>query len=187
MGASTRSAVWRHLLPGAEFAALPREGLGLELIRGEIAALPPAFDDHGEASASVMALLGEYVRSQGLGGMYAATGFLIAEHPDTMRAPDLAFIQTNRVPSPGTPGWVRVMPDLVAEVVSSGDRTTEVAEKVRMWLDASGRLVWIVYPSRRAIEVVRPDEPALVLHDGDQLHGYDVVPGFACPIGQVFA
>jgi hypothetical protein len=56
-----------------------------------------------------------------------------------------------------------------------------------MWLDAGVRLVWIVCPTRRVIEVVRPDEPALVLHDGDQLDGYDVVPDFACPVGQVFA
>ena len=149
--------------------------------------MPPAFDDHGEASASVMAVLGEYVRSQRLGRMYAAAGFLIAEYPDTVRAPDLAFIQTDRMPPPATPGWVRVMPDLVAEVVSSGDRTTEIAEKVRMWLDAGGRLVWIVYPTRRVIEVMRPNEPALVLHEEDKLDGYDVVPGFTCPVGQVFA
>ena len=182
------SAVPRHLLTAAEFAALPREGLRLELIRGEISAMPPAFDDHGTITGGLTVLLGHYVLTSGLGRIYAAeTGFLIAQNPDTVRAPDLAFIQADRVPPPGAPGWVRVMPDLVAEVVSSGDRTTEVAEKVRMWLDADVRLVWIVYPTRRVIEVVRPGEPALVLHDGDQLDGYDVVPGFACPVGQVFA
>jgi len=83
-----------------------------------------------------------------------------------VRAPDLAFIAENRMPPRGVPGWVCVVPDLVAEVVSSGDRTTEVGEKVRMWLDAGVRLV---------------------LPEGTMLDGGDVVPGFSCPISEIFA
>jgi len=182
------SAVPRHLLTADEFAALPREGLRLELIRGEIVAIAPAFDDHGEVSMRLGILLGHYILTHGLGKTYAAeTGFLLAENPDTVRAPDFAFTAAERAPARGAPGWVRVVPDLVAEVVSSGDRPSEVAEKVRMWLDAGVRLVWVVYPSRRVIEVYRAGQPTLVLHDGDSLDGGDVVPGFTCPVSEVFA
>ena len=79
------------------------------------------------------------------------------------------------------------MPDLAAEVVSSGDRTSAIGEQVRMWLDAGVRLVWVVYPTPRIAEVWRVGEPTLVLHENDQLAGYDVVPGFTCPIAQFFA
>lgn len=181
------SAVKKHLLTADEFAALPSDGLRLELIRGELVAMAPAFDDHGETAMSLSILLGQYVRANKLGRMYAAeTGFLIAENPDTVRAPDMAFIATDRLPPKGPPGWVRVMPDLVAEVVSSGDRPAEIAEKVQMWLDAGVKLVWVLYPTRQVIEVHQPNQGVLTLPAGATLEGGTVVPGFACPVSQIF-
>jgi Uma2 family endonuclease len=81
---------------------------------------------------------------------------------------------------------VLVVPDLVAEVVSSGDRTTEVAETVQMWLDAGVRLVWVLYPTRHTVEMYRSEQPMLTLPDSATLDGGDVVPGFSCPVSQVF-
>ena len=178
----------QHLLTAEEFAALPREGLRLELVRGEIRAMPPAFDDHGETAMLIGIELGIYVVTHKLGKVYAAeTGFLIAQDPDTVRAPDFAFIRADRVPPKGPkPGWVRVMPDLVVEVVSSGDRATEVAEKTQTWLAAGVRLVWVVYPTRKVIEVHRPGQAVLALGVDDALDGYDVVPGFTAPVARVF-
>jgi Uma2 family endonuclease len=181
------SAVPKHLLTAEEFAALPSNGLRLELIRGEIVAMPPAFEDHGVTAGRLNSLLGHYVLTQNLGQVYAAeTGFLISENPDTVRAPDLAFTSASRVAPRAVARWVRVIPDFVAEVVSSGDRPTEIAEKVQMWLDAGVRLVWVLYPTRRVVEVHRPGEAAVVLTDGATLDGEDVVPGFSCPVAQVF-
>lgn len=119
--------------------------------------------------------------------MYAAeTGFLIAENPDTVRALDFAFIQSSRVtPETVAPTWVSVIPDLVLEVVSTGDRETEVASKTRMWLDAGVGLVWVVYPARREIVIHRTDS-ATTLAETDTLTGEDVVPGFALPVAEVF-
>lgn len=181
------SAQPKHLLTAEEFAALPREGLRLELIRGEIVAMPPTFDDHGEVALRLAVLLGQYVLANNLGRMYAAeTGFLIATNPDTVRAPDLAFIASGRLPPRGTPGWVRVIPDLVAEVVSSGDRASEIADKVRMWLDAGVQMVWVLSPGRQVVEVHRQGRPVVILHDGDTLDGADVVSGFTAAVSAVF-
>ena len=181
------SAVKKHLLTADEFAALPRNGLRLELIRGEIVAMAPAFDDHGETAMSLSILLGQYVRTNKLGRMYAAeTGFLIAENPDTVRAPDMAYIATDRMPPKGPPGWVRVMPDLVAEVVSSGDRPAEISEKVQMWLDAGVKLVWVLYPTRQVIEVYQPNQAPVTLTGGAMVDGGSVVPGFSVPVAHIF-
>lgn len=182
------TTISQYLLNADEFAALPREGLRLELVRGEIHAMPPAFEDHGETAMMIGILLGHYVVTHRLGKVYAAeTGFLIARDPDTVRAPDAAFIQTDRLPKQkAQPRWVPIIPDLVVEVVSSGDRTSEVGEKVQMWLDAGVRLIWVARPALRTIEVYRPGEAALPLGDGDSLDGYDVVPGFTAPVSQVF-
>ena len=173
-------------LTAREFAALPNDGLRLELVRGEIVAMPPAFGDHGIAAGRLGGLVGQYIISHDLGSVLAATGFELA--PDTVRAPDVAFIQASRV-TPDAIGrdWGRVMPDLVVEVVSSGDRPGEIGNKVRMWLDAGVRLAWVVYPTRRTIVVHRPGADTIPLGVADQLDGMDVVPGFTAPVAAIFA
>ncbi len=177
------------LLTAEEFAALPSEGLRLELIRGEMRAMPPAFADHGDTVGALHVILGAYIRAQHLGKIYGAeTGFLLARNPDTVRAPDIAFIQTSRLtPETSAPNWNPVVPDMVVEVVSSRDREREIAEKVQMWLDAGVRMVWVVYRVRRVIEVFRPEQPAIILSERDSLDGMDVVPGFATPVAEIFA
>lgn len=133
-------------------------------------------------------VLGQYVLAQNLGETYGAkTGFLIARDPDTVRASDLAFIQPSRMPPLSSEdGWVRVIPDLVVEVVSSGGRTTGVAEKIQMWLDAGVHLIWVARPALRTIEVYRPGAPMLTLSESNSLDGYDIVPGFTASVSQIF-
>lgn len=132
-------------------------------------------------------LLGQYVLANNLGRMCAAeTGFLIAENPDTVRAPDLSFTSASRVSPRPASDWVRVMPDLVAEVVSSGDRPAEIAEKVQMWLEAGVKLVWVVYPTRQVIEVYQLNQATITLTAGERIDGGHVVPGFSVPVAQVF-
>lgn len=180
------SAIPKHLLTAEEFATLPHEGLRLELIKGEPLPRPLADDLHGEAAAALAVLVGSFIRRLGLGRAYVATGFHIASGPDTVLGADFAFIAASRVPVRGKPGWVRVIPDLVAEVVSSGDRPQEAAEKIQMWLDVGVRMVVVLYPPRRVVEVYRPGEAVLELRDDDTLEGGDVVPGFAIAVSELF-
>jgi Uma2 family endonuclease len=177
-----------RLLTAEELAALPTEGLRLELVRGELVAMPPTQGNHGTPAMRLGGLLTHHILTHDLGEVYAAeTGFLIERNPDTVRAPDFAFIAKERVtPETDAPTWVPVAPDLVVEVVSSGDRESEVVIKVQMWLDAGVRLVWVVYPQRREVVVHRPGRPPAVLAVSDTISGEDVVPGFSCPVAQVF-
>lgn len=178
----------QHLLTAEEFAALPHEGLRLELVRGEIHAMPPAFGVHGEAAMRLGAALGHHVLSYRLGALYAATGFLVERKPDSVRAPDIAFVQSGSAPTRNErPGWMRVMPDAAVEVVCPCDRVADIPEKIAMWLDVGAQLVWVVYPTRKMIEVHRPGQPVLALGVDDALDGYDVVPGFTAPVARVFA
>jgi len=177
-----------RLLTADELAALPTEGLRLELVRGELVAMPPTQGDHGTSAMRLGALVGHYILTHDLGEVYAAeTGFLIERNPDTVRAPDFAFIAKERVtPETDAPTWVPVVPDLVVEVVSSGDRESGVATKVQMWLDAGVRLVWVVYPQRREVLIHHPGRPPAVLAVSDTISGEEVVPGFSCLVAQVF-
>jgi len=181
------STLSRHLLTAKEFAALPFGDMRYELVRGEIVTMPPAFEDHGETSSRLEILLGHHILTNKLGKTYTAeTGFLVGRDPDTVRAPDFAFIQQSRLPgSVSAPRWVPVMPDLVVEVISSGDRPAEIADKVTMWLDAGVRMVLVVMPGARTIEVHRPGQPFWTLRDGDTFDGDDVLPGFSAPISHL--
>jgi len=123
-----------------------------------------------------------------LGEVYAAeTGFLLSRNPDTVRAPDCAYIQASRVtPEAMAAFWNPVIPDLVVEVVSSGDRPKAIAEKVSMWLDAGVRLVWVAYPARREVVAHRPGQPEMTYTERETLNGFDVLPGFTAPISDIF-
>ncbi len=146
------------LLSAEDFAALPHDSLRLELVRGEILARPPGFGDHGVAVAQISFPLAAHICRQKLGLGYAAgTGFLLSRNPDTVRAPDFAFIQSSRLTPAATAAfWNPIVPDLVVEVASSGDRPKAIVEKVSMWLDAGVRLVWVAYPARREVVAPRP-------------------------------
>ncbi len=182
------SSVPKHKLTAEEFASLPLEGLRSELIEGEIHTMPPTFEDHGEFTMRLSIILGRYIMDQRLGKLYAAeTGFLLARNPDTVRAPDIAFIRQGRLPSTrSAPRWVPVIPDLVVEVASSRDRPVEVRQKAAMWLDVGVRMVWVVLPGERAVEVYRAGEAVMQLVESATLDGADIVPGFSTPVAAIF-
>ena len=178
----------QRLLTAEEFAALPLGEMRSELIEGVLHTMPPAFEDHSESTARLTIILGHFVLTHDLGTMYAAeTGFLIARNPDTVRAPDIAFTRKERVSSDSpAPRWVPVIPDLVVEVASSGDRPSELRQKAAMWLEAGVRLVWVALPAQRLIEVYRAGLPVTMLDEAATLDGANVVPGFSTPVAAIF-
>ncbi|MGH7645855.1 MAG: Uma2 family endonuclease, partial [Gemmatimonadales bacterium] len=71
----------------------------VELVRGALVVREPAGGRHGRVTMLLAARLVDHVRAQGLGAVYAAeTGFTLARDPDTVRAPDIAFMSRARLP-----------------------------------------------------------------------------------------
>lgn len=165
-----------------DLLGLRMPGKRTELVAGRLLIREPAGLRHGRIAAELAIQLGAYVRDRSLGRVYAAeTGFKLATDPDTVRAPDVAFISRERAPDPEPEGYPELAPDLVAEVLSPGDRPGEVLAKVADWLNAGSRLVWVVDPRRRFIRVYRQDgSESVVTEDGTYSVGEDVVPGFTC-------
>ena len=90
-------------------------------------------------------IVGSYVRTHALGAVFGQdTGFQIASDPDTVRAPDLAFVDRARVAQIAWRGYAALAPDLVAEILSPDDRPGEVLSKVGEWLEAGVRLGWVI-------------------------------------------
>ena len=157
-----------------------------ELVRGVLAVCEPAGSRHGLVTMNLGAELAVYAKHTGAGGVYAAeTGFKLASNPDTVRAPDIAFVTRDRLPPPATTGYPALAPDLAVEVLSPGDRPGEVLAKVADWLTAGTRLVWTVDPERRVARVYRHDGSETLVTAEDALEGEDVLPGFACSLESI--
>lgn len=161
-------------------------GKQVELVRGRLVVKEPPGYLHATVVARLAAELVHYVRAQNLGQVVAGDpGFTLARNPDTVRAPDLAFVQRARVPDPLPVAFAEFAPDLAVEVLSPHDRPGETLSRVGDWLNAGTHLVWIVDPARRQARVYRQDGTQAVLSDTEELVGEDVIPGFACSIASV--
>ena len=163
-------------------------GKWTELIRGHLVVREPPSTWHGIVSARLSYLVGDFVFKNRLGVLCGQdTGFKIASEPDTVRAPDLAFLSTARAAHVGRRGYAAIAPDLVAEVVSPGEARGELLAKVGDWLDAGVRLVWVIDPGRGEAHVHRPDGSLTVVAADGVLDGEDVLPGFMCTLADVLA
>ena len=167
---------------------MPDDGFQYELVRGELRKTGPAGYVHGKLAMSVGARLWAYVKANGLGEVYGAeTGFKLGTDPDHVRAPDAAFVRSERVEAAGDAGgFFPGAPDIAVEVVSPSDRYSQVEEKVADWLDAGAQAVIVVDPSRRAVKVHRSLGDAVVLTEEDVLSVEDVVPGWQMSVEEVF-
>jgi Uma2 family endonuclease len=128
------------------------------------------------------------VKANKLGVVFGAeTGFKIASSPDTVRAPDIAFVRRERIPESGIPKefWPGA-PDLAVEVLSPGDRIKAVEEKVGDWLASGASAVWVVDPKRKSVTVYRSLKDTQTLLEDDELDGQTVVPGFRCRVADIF-
>lgn len=180
-----------------ELLALGDAGWRHELIEGRLVRMPPTGGGHGRASVKLSRALDAFVEQHSLGCVTGAeTGFVISPpgEPETVLAPDVAYVRAEHVPARDTPEWDafwRVAPDLVAEITSPSQFRPEMAEKARLWLRAGTRLVWVIWPapSQRQVDVWRPgaDQPVATLGADDTLDGMDVLPGLTLPIARIFA
>jgi Uma2 family endonuclease len=177
-----------QLMTADELERLPDDGLRHQLVRGELRTMPPAGFDHGARIVKLTVPLAQHVEGQRLGVVVGAeTGFVLARNPDTVLAPDIAFVRQERIPAAGNPrGFWDGAPDLAVEVVSPSDTFSEVEEKVDDWLAAGTRMVWVVNPRRRTVTVYRSRTAIAILTPNDVLDGRDVVPGFTCRVGDIF-
>lgn len=118
-----------------------------------------------------------------LGRVYAAeTGFQVESDPDTVRAPDVAFISKERLAEVEPRGYSGSAPDLAVEVLAHDDHPARTLEKVAQWLNAGVRLVWVVDSEKRTARVYRADGSEALLGPDDALDGEDVLPGFRCAL-----
>lgn len=159
-----------------------------ELVDGVLIELLPNNEAHAFTEGNLTVLLGSYVRQNRLGRVLTGdAGFILRRNPDTVRGPDIAFIGAEPAsPAVRQRGFLEVMPDLAIEIVSPGNTPAEIQARVHDYFEAGVRLVWVVYPERRAVQVIRSLQERVELTEEDTLTGEDVIPGFSCRVSEIF-
>lgn len=183
------SSTTTKLVTADELLMMPDDGSHYELVKGELKRMPPTGRAHGEVTMELAVPLHQYVKLNKLGQVYAAeTGFKLESNPDTVRAPDIAFVRAERIQSAGrVEGYGEGAPDLAVEVLSPGNTKREMAEKVEDYFAAGARLVWIVSPKLKTVTVYRSLTDITTLTEKDTLDGGEVVPGFQIAVTEIFA
>ena len=176
------------LLTADDLLRLDSEGIKGELIMGVLHNKVSSGQEHGEIVMNLGSPLHQFVKARRLGRVFGSdTGVQLAQGPDTVREPDMAFISAERMPlDVRERRYAQVVPDLVVEIVSPSDRPIPVYDKAQMWLRHGARLVWIVDPETQTIMALPQSGPTRTYTEDDTLDGGDVLPGFACPVRDIF-
>jgi Uma2 family endonuclease len=164
------------------------EDAPFELIRGELRRVPPTDAGHWFASGAFATEFALYVTGGHPGRVLVGEGgFLAEQNPDTVVAPDVAFMHADRARQVVDRRKYSVIPpDVAVEVLSPSNTRREIAEKVKLYLDNGVRLVWVADPIRRTITAYTADTRIRVYYPDDDLDGGDVLPGFLVRVAKFF-
>lgn len=156
----------------------------LELIHGEIFEKMPT-QEHGLIALNIGSELTAYAKQHKNGRPGVEVRHQATDDDRNSRLPDVSFTCAN-VPIVAQ-GSVTAMPDLAVEIKSPADTIKAMRETAAYYLANGSRLVWLVYPNLRLVEVYRSDADVEILDDEQLLVGHDVLPGFELSIASVFA
>ena len=178
-----------RLMTAEELLDLPEDHMRHELIEGELYTMPPAGHEHGSLGAELFLSLASHVKINRLGKVYLAeTGFIVSREPDTVLAPDAAFVSNERLNLISRrEGYFPGVPDLAVEVISPNDRYSEVEGKVKLWLQHGTRMVIVLDPRTETLKVYRSPSDVQILTRENTLKGGDVVPGWTLSLAELFA
>ncbi len=194
----------------ADLMAQPDDGYLHELVRGEIVRMPPPRTGHGYVEAALIEAIGRYLYDRALtldwqemqgrkardklvGRLMsgeAGVRFSLPDDPDQTRGLDVGYLspeQVARLEDTPDDEYIREMPVLVAEVISSSETADYINEKVTDYLAAGARLVWLLYPRTRSAMVLRADGTGNTIPADGSLDGEDILPGFTEPLFNIFA
>jgi Uma2 family endonuclease len=182
------------LITPEEFLRMPNQK-DFELIDGKLVS---RYGDPSECRVSILSswvggeIFGRirmYLDGKRIGWVFPAdSGFqCFPDRPRTVRCPDVSFVKADRLrPEQIGEGWLKLVPDLIVEVISPNDLAEEVEEKIEMFLKAGVPLIWVVSPAGRNVKILRNDGSIAIVREGDELSGEDILPGFVCPVSSIF-
>jgi Uma2 family endonuclease len=175
-----------RLLTVEEFGALPDDGRKYELIEGVLVEMSGAMPKHSKCAALFIYFLMQHTALDDLGLVAGELGCVLDQALGTVTFADVAFVSNARLGKATLEKYVPTAPDLAIEIVSPTDKADVVLVKVKKYLDAGTRLVWLVYLSAALVHVYRAIDDIHVVRADGVLDGEDVLPGFKLPMADIF-
>jgi len=176
------------LITADDLLEMPDDGRRYELVAGELVDVSPSASWPGIVASKVSHRIETYIDDHpgvGVCGV-AEAGFRLFSNPDTVRTPDVWFIAAAHIRETGIPdGFWPGAPDLAIEVLSPSDRFADVMRKVREYLAAGARRVWLIDLKGRAAADFGPDATAALLDEDGVLEGGEVLPGFTLALRDI--
>jgi Uma2 family endonuclease len=159
-----------------------------ELIEGELVDVSPSSGRSSAIGVRIARLLGDFVDEQRLGYVTGEHGgYLLRSNPDTVIAPDVGFVQRAWYPDDlPEQGYLGVRPDLAVEVISPSDEPGDMWRKQQLYEQAGVPLVWWVDPKTRSVTVRQAGAEPVILTEGDELDGGEMLPGFRLVVFAIF-
>ena len=178
----------KTLLTADDLLAMPDDGKYYELVKGELVEMPPPGFMHEFIVAQFISTFHYFVRTHNLGIVTGGPGIYIEQDPDTVRAPDCAFVSHERIVAPlPNRGYVfGLIPDLAVEVVSPDYSVAQARVRAQMWLDTGVRLALAAHIATREINTYRDDGDVQRFSMGYEFNCEPVLPGFACAVSDIF-
>lgn len=167
--------------------------LRLELVEGEVVAMPPAGGESGRLEGAYSGELYLWSKTHGGKAFGPSTGFRLPN--GNIRSADASILLPDNPAYPKRwSGFIRGCPDFLIEVRSPSDRMARLREKMRDWIQAGCRLGWLVDPVQRRVLIYKPGGRGLYEARGnyapvirragyaDRLTGDDLIAGLSiCP------
>ena len=178
---TNKSRLWTD----EELEAIPNNGHKHELLDGELI-MSPVHENHGGICIQLAILVGSHVKRHALGRVYdSSTGFRLSEN--LLLSPDLAFVSKARLKKIflAPDKFLQGAPDLVVEVLSPGDRMTQVNRKLDHYFEHGTKLAWLINWRKAQMHIYTPDSIEALTQPNDILTGGSVLPGFKCKLSQM--
>ncbi|MCX7966931.1 MAG: Uma2 family endonuclease [Armatimonadetes bacterium] len=178
-------AVTKKVWTDEEILSLKSEGK-VEIVGGELKIMTPAGLEQEDVGAILVAHLVNYVIPKKLGRIYMSQAGFRMPNGD-LRAPDVSFVRTEKLPSGRSPKkFGHFPPDLAVEILAEDETPEDYAAKVQEYLDWGVTLVWVVDPNTHTVWVHRKGREPKQLTENDELDGEDVISGFRMPVRVLF-
>ncbi|GBD36874.1 hypothetical protein HRbin36_02002 [bacterium HR36] len=178
----------KRLLTPEDLLRMPKEERRrYELVDGQLVEKGMAATSSA-VGAKLIASLASYVEQTQAGLVFQSEqGYqCFPGRPRTVRFPDVSFIRRERLRPEMAEGHIRVAPDLVVEVLSPNDVSREVSRRIRDYLEAGVRVLWVVDCEARTVQVYRQGRQGVILTEADELEGEEVLPGFRVAVRELF-
>ncbi|HVO44543.1 MAG TPA: Uma2 family endonuclease [Aggregatilineales bacterium] len=179
-------AVQDRLYTAHDLAAMPEDGKVYELHNGVLIEVAGSKYRQTRLAIWIAYLLMTFIEQHKLGGAVTGADGAVELNQYNTRIPDVAYITAERAQAQSDDSYIQGAPDLAVEVVSVSNSDVEMQQRAGEYLSAGARLVWIVNPAQRTVDIYRPGGARQVLENDGILDGGDVLPSLVLPVQRVF-